>query len=257
MSSPSKNNYIWAEYAWLSYPSSRQYHPDIAKSCISSKSDIEYMGAYFITSVKSYVDRFTHVCDRDANLDVIYINGYTHHPTKMFGKSQSIFEDLQTFVKYRSGSKNKTKVYFFGELHDKEGSVHWNVAFFSGNTIKFFDPILDIKNDQIYDFSCRKIIAKAFNANLSLFLPLTRPQWHYKSGNYNTDIFCQTWVLMFFDFYCQGKTDEFLKLDFEQHQTTLVKQWVVQKVMKLEWDIMKDPKLKAFPYTLSGKKIHF
>ena len=85
--------------------------------------------------------------------------------TDKFGDTQSIFANLNDFARSRRPSK-KCGVYFFGEVHDTSGFIHWNVAFLcpSQGTMYFFDPAMDTDTDSsAYEFFSRDAIVSAFS----------------------------------------------------------------------------------------------
>jgi hypothetical protein len=264
MSTPTFEKYAWAEHAWLSYPTSRQYHPELAKFIINNspnKKNIEYMGAYIIPLKPEYADAFISPETKDVDLDIIHISHTVKFKsTKKFGKYQSIFSSLDEFAKKRIPPKNKIGVYFFGEVHNKNRFIHWNVAFLKPDKIDFFDPVLDMKSyksnaDMEYDFRSRTLISQSFNVEQEVILSIQRPQWVCRSNNNFTDLFCQTWTLLFLDIYCHNHIDEFVKLDFKQYQTEIVKTWLVCTINKLkheneDWDLFSKEELQSFPYCL-------
>ena len=291
-----------ANHRWLSYPSSRQYHPDMAKNIIDrcKKGDrIQYMGAYYLAPQEEYATAFSSSARsaalnrtrkaqgkkrkrdcpqiakleeslnkvRDSALDIIYLGPTTRGSSvplpKKFGRYQAEFTSLSHFASLRRPSKGRIGAYFFGELHDAEGAVHWNVAIFDpgGRTMKFFDPVLDAYTyddsylEEYWDFQSRALIAKAFDATKKLWLPLFRPQQMAAPGSDFTDPFCQTWVLMFLDAYCNDCVTELLEMPFNVYQSRIVKLWAVQTMRQLSrgnnhWDLVSGGNLKWFPYHL-------
>jgi hypothetical protein len=251
-----------SEHEWLKYPISRQYQPTIARFIINNslmRNNIEYMGAYYIAEQSRYAKKFTNPKDRDINLDIIYlnINGRFKKPSKRFGKYQSEFSSLLQFAEIRKPSVNKIGAYFFGELHDEHGFIHWNIAFlYPGNKIIFFDSNTNKENSENDDFFSRRQIANAFSETygtdikLEMFLPDKFPQFISESGRLGVDRFCQTWVLLFLDIFCNNLVREFLMIDFERYQTLVVKAWIISILDRMEEEniIWTDKKLQYFPY---------
>lgn len=268
---PTFDEYAWAEAIWLGYPTSRQYHPNLAKFIINhspSKDTMEYMGAYLLALSPSFAKKYISPKDKDVNLDVVYINhSYNFKPTKTYGPTQSKFSNLKQLASIRQPTPNKVGVYFFGELHDTAGFVHWNIAFLTPTEMMFFDPVLDSQTysphqtivDYEYDFKSRKAISEAFGVKESVYVTLKRPQWVCRSNLPFTDLYCQTWSLLFLDIYCNDLTEQFMDLDFQKYQTEIVKTWVVctinrMKIYDSDWDLFTKEELKAFPFCLKRGK---
>jgi len=251
-----------SEHEWLKYPISRQYQPAIAQFIIKNspmRNNVEYMGAYYIAEQSRYAYKFTNHKDRDINLDIIYlnINGRFKKPSKKFGNYQNIFSSLLQFAEIRKPSPNKIGVYFFGELHDENGFIHWNIAFlYPGDKIIFFDSNTNKDYSENEDFFSRRQIVNAFSETygtdirLEMFLPTKFPQFISESGRLGVDRFCQTWVLLFLDIFCNNLVQEFLIIDFEKYQTLVIKAWVISILDRMEEEsvIWTDTKLRYFPY---------
>jgi hypothetical protein len=266
----------WAEHSWLQYPTSRQYQPSMAQFIINNgkcRNTLEYMGAYYIPLAPSYAKKFLKKGNEDINFDVIYMPPRkpgkkrrklsSKNVTEKFGRRQSIFANLETFAQLRRPTK-KAGVYFFGEVHDTSGVIQWNVAFLcpSQGTMYFFDPAMDTSDDVSYDFFSRHAIVNAFSnaygkpLELLLLKARQKPQYVCTSGVLGVDRFCQTWVLMFLDVFCNDKEKEFLQLRFKKYQTMIVKTWVIcllKKIERVTGDtniVDSDPQLKNFPYCM-------
>jgi hypothetical protein len=252
----------YSEHEWLKYPISRQYQPAIARFIIKNsqmKDNVEYMGSYYIVEQSRYADKFINPRDTDINLDVIYlnINSRFKKPFKNFGKYQAEFSSLLQFAEIRKPPVDKIGVYFFGELHDEHGFIHWNVAFlYPSDKIVFFDSNTNKEYPENEDFFSRRQIVNAFSETygtdikLEMFLANKFPQFISESGRLGVDRFCQTWVLLFLDIFCNNFIQEFLTINFEKYQTLVVKAWIISILdrMKEESIIWTDKKLQYFPY---------
>jgi len=252
-----------SEHEWLKYLISRQYQPDIARFIINNspmRNQVQYMGAYYISLEPNFAHKFTGSREKDINLDIIYLdNRKRGKPTKGFGINQSKFSSLVQFAKIRKPSRNKIGAYFFGELHDEKGFVHWNIAFLSPyeEQMIFFDPNSSKKYTGEYDFHSRETIVAAFSVayktdiRLNMFLGDIPPQFICQSGRIGVDRFCQTWVLLFLDIFCNNLVEEFLTIDFKKYQTLVVKTWIICILDRMggeESIIWTDEDLRYFPY---------
>lgn len=271
--------YSAAEFKWLSYPSNREFHLTFSEFIISNsimKNEAKYMGAYYIPLNNSFAAKYTATNEIKENLDIIYLDNLKKFKnTKKFGVNQSKFQTFDDFAENRKPPKDKYGFYFFGELHDENGFIHWNLCITDpfNNQIMFFDPVLDSKSineeheslyQQYYDFTTRKIISSAFGENFgknyTLILPSERPQHIADSKRNDVDIFCQTWCLLFLDIFCNKKIDTFLQIPFSVYRTEVVKVWVYKTLKKFnkagkdnEWNIFKSSMMESFTYKLSLK----
>ena len=234
-----------AEHELLKYMVSRQYAPDLAKNIIDNselRGHVQYMGSYYLPINDSFIEQATTLDllnreNRDINLDIIYkdYRGKLPKPTKNFGKYQSIFRNIDEFTRIRKPSPDKIGVYFIGELHDIHGFIHWNIFFLDvkENELNYFDPATSETSEAQYDFhSTYEIISSFRNSyeqyfEISRYLTIYRPQYICMSGLMGVDRFCQTWVLMYLDVFCNNKTVEFSGLDFKTYQTIIIKTWVI------------------------------
>jgi len=138
-----------SEARWLEYMTNRSWHSGIAKNIIKlspSKNNVEYMGSYLLPLEESFADRYMKRGDSQLSLDIVFMT-----PTKLaskklsktYGKTQVRFPNLQALFKSRFPPKGKVGVYFFGEVHDEEGFIHWNACFIEDNEICFYDPAME------------------------------------------------------------------------------------------------------------------
>jgi hypothetical protein len=268
-----------SEHEWLKYLISREYQPAISRFIVEKSKlryVVEYMGAYYISLKPNFANKFTRYDERQYNLDIIYLDGGSStNLTQRFGIYQTKFSSLLQFAKIRRPSK-KIGAYFFAELHDEKGFLHWNIAFLfpEDDQIYFFDPNMSKKYTGEYDFHSRKAITAAFstvygtNIKQEMFLATIPPQFICETGTIGVDRFCQTWVLLFLDIFCNNFVESFLMIDFEKYQTLIVKTWIIcildrmaeeqtkkrKKTKKRKRDeyeesvIWTDKGLKYFPY---------
>jgi len=235
-----------AEHELLKYMVSRQYIPELANNIIQyseNRNKAQYMGSYYLPLEDRLIREATTLdllnkTNRDINLDIIYSN-YTRklpRPTKKFGTYQSIFRNLNEFTNTRRPSPGKIGIYLIGELHDNQGFIHWNIFFLDveQNKLTYFDPATSEESEAQYDFHSTQEIVESFrdtynNKNLKLYQYTTiqRPQYICMSGLMGVDRFCQTWVLMFLDVFCNNKIGEFARLNFMKYQTQIIKTWVI------------------------------
>src|SRR3989344_8531570 len=117
-----------SELEWLSIMTSRQYQPKMVEFIIkdSGRKEIEYLGSYLLAPDKKFSNRFTN--EEDINLDVLYLDGKAKAKIpRRYGDTQRIIESLNQLLTYRFPKYGDIGIYFIGELHDSEGSIHWNL----------------------------------------------------------------------------------------------------------------------------------
>ena len=162
----------------------------------------------------------------------------------------------------------KVNVYLFGETATdpndegkEDGFVHWNACFVERDDIMFFDPALSMfDKDHIrillddhsgidihreYDFASRSIISQLIKEttgkdyNTCMTLSMERPQFVISYKRDDKDLFCQTWVLCFLDFYCHNRVNEFCRFKFNKFRTSIVKHWIYCRLERM-YDIEKN-----------------
>jgi hypothetical protein len=271
-----------SEQDFLRYMGSRQYQPAMANFIIKNspnKNKVKYMGSYYIADNPTYT-KSVFQNESDIDLDVIYTH-YTKKfprvkiPSKDYGLYQGVFTDMCKFAEVRKPPSGKTGAYLLGEIHDKSGFVHWNLMLVTPPTktqrgkIQFFDPAYDF-GDIEYEFFARQDLTRCFNlvykeelSSTMLYGPM-RPQQLCQTGRPNTDMFCQTWSLMFLDVYCNNKEEAFFNIDFKKYHTAPVKSWVfclLKNLAKKDKDPAADvftyestrTPLESFPFTIKQR----
>ena len=166
---------------------------------------------------------------------------------------------MTEFCAARLPDPKKIGVYFFGELHDADGDIHWNIGFLNlaptpfqrgdriiipAKTICFFDPVATpaVAAGQAagYDWDSRTCIADGFSTALQspitpgLWLGDMRAQQSCTPGSNFTDLFCQSWCLMFLGIFCNEVITSFLHLNFVRYQFQIVKSWVLCTLLRMK-----------------------
>ena len=173
-------------------------------------------------------------------------------PTDKMRAKQDTFLSMESFADTRKPDSGKIGIYFFGELHDAAGDIHWNIAFLNqssvpiktadgrvlieAETICFFDPAATARTaaGHGYDWESRTCIADAFHVSPVLWLGNSRPQQSCVPGSNFTDLFCQSWCLMFLGVFCNEMITSFLHLNFTRYQFQIVKTWVVCTLTRMK-----------------------
>jgi hypothetical protein len=258
------------ENEWLPYVNSRVYQPEMVKYIIDNSPQAKsliYMGTYYVAKNPDYTTNFTDPEDRDINFDIIYTEASP--ATKRarmsraypYGPVQETFGSIREFVEQRSTPLGKVGIYFFGEIHDLEGFVHWNILFITHDTAQmtyaFFDPVLSyehvryengrvVYNSLEYDFESRPSFVSAFaqaypgSRNIGILLLGPHSPQVYCKIEYGKDRFCQSWCLCFLDMAVNDLIPQFFALDFLAYQTCIVKFWILCMMRKLGWSNLRN-----------------
>ncbi|MHB1909949.1 MAG: hypothetical protein ACYCQJ_13920 [Nitrososphaerales archaeon] len=240
-----EENVSEAEYAYLDFPTSREYQPEFAKVIIENGSDrnLRYGGTYYIPLEESFAERYTHPGDTKYNFDVVYLregeSRRKNKPSSEYGMTQSIFHNPYELFSIRTVAPGEKVVFFFGEIHDEAGFIHWNVIILNRTnpnlfSVQWFDPAINKEAETNYDFHSREEIISALKKqyNENVFSQIDyrcdeTPQYVCATGSIGIDRFCQTWVLLFLDIYVNGLVGKFLHLKFVKYQTQILKYWLL------------------------------
>lgn len=92
--------------------------------------------------------------------------------------------------------------------------------------------ISESSNDAVilktFDINKQLQIVNYFGKELVLIEPDECSQRIFHKGSLSTDIFCQSWVLLFVFAYVEKDMDNYLtKLDFKKYQSLILKQWLL------------------------------
>lgn len=162
-----------------------------------------------------------------------------------------MYDSLYEMFMNRGTKFGEIGVYFIGELHDKDGFIHWNLYAIDRTkkepVLRFFEPATSLECPHGYDFKSREQILLTYkqiyhNEKQESWTSVKRPQYICLSGTIGVDRFCQTWCLCFLDMLCNGVEKQFLNLDFQKYQTAVVKYWLLCFLTKHGFD--KDKSLK-------------
>ncbi|MHB1909950.1 MAG: hypothetical protein ACYCQJ_13925 [Nitrososphaerales archaeon] len=217
-----------AENAWLPFVNSRQYQPDFVKLIIKN-STIKYGGSYYLAPKAVYAKSFITVGNEDVNFDVVYLDRKGNSSASAeYGLHQTIFYGLDDLFSIRKITGKS--VFLFGELHDSQGSVHWNIFILNRSetlTVEWFDPV-----GPTNDFTSRDRIISSLQSIYGKVLERPyicdeAPQYVCEPNTLGMDRFCQTWVLLFLELYVHGQAENFLHLQFTKYQTQILKYWLL------------------------------
>lgn len=93
---------------------------------------------------------------------------------------------------------------------------------------------IDLNN---FDSDKQKQIIDYFEKELILVEPEEPAQYYTEQGPLYTDIFCQSWVLLFASAYVEKEMENYLtNLDFFKYQTVILKQWLLNIFQQLDYE---------------------
>jgi hypothetical protein len=239
------------ENDFLAIPSSREWHTPLCQAIIDlgSDRDMIYGGAYYVSSAKSYFEKFLkdepkYVFDMILNLPKPRNRpSNIKKPTSVYGEISQYFYSIDEMVHVRTAPLGKRTVFFFGELHDISGYVHWCTCILDliRDCIIWFDPAIGLEDQgQSYDFKAKERIISSFQRKYFLSEELSyicreRPQYVCETGAIAVDRFCQSWVILFLDMFVNELETQFMQLKFRRYQTMIIKSWWICWLSKLDW----------------------
>ena len=286
-----------SEAYWLSLMANRQWYNQIAHKIIMyspARDTVVYRGAYLIVDNKNVLGAI----EKNENYGLDLINDDYWEPLfkRKINKEnkQSRYIGFKDMFTHRPVIKDKVSVYLFGETATdpndegkEEGFVHWNACFVEHEDVMFFDPVLciddkrdirilldnyedanrNIDDKKEYDFRSRPLIYEAIKETTGQYyhscmtLPIQRTQTIVHFDRPDKDVFCQTWVLCFLDFYCHTKLIEFCKISFASYRTDLIKHWIYSRLRRFydieknkEWLLLENDdeiKFLYYPYIMN------
>jgi hypothetical protein len=167
--------------------------------------------------------------------------------------NQSVYNTVKEFFDTNPLVEGKINYYLIGDAHGtgKYIGVHWIciVADTNKQRVEWYDPSMEVGDNLStykYNFNYGKLIDimnefwyKGFGLPLENYwlAPVCgahRAQQICEEGHPGTDVFCQSWVMMFIAAHSCGKVTEFLGLGFNWYQTMILKSWLLMVLKSME-----------------------
>lgn len=147
-------------------------------------------------------------------------------------KYQQIYKNLHDYIAKNPPHKTKMSVYFFGQAsgYGQYLDVHWNACIYYPHLdrIDWFDPAVPYTETTLINHSIPNMISKIFGKQIYWTNCIFPPQQIIDTRNPNCDIFCQTWVMMYIDYRCKNKLEQFKNGNYKDNPIKKLKEWIKQ-----------------------------
>lgn len=156
---------------------------------------------------------------------------------------QQVYTTLKQYFHFNKIIDNT--IFLFGIVPDQDDEkyldIHWNACIVKTNEVIWFDPATSKQNKELeIDINIYESLKTFFTTERKIrnVYCTYSPQQLEISNN---DIFCQTWVMMFVDFYIHNKFNTFEHYNFITNGNIPLRKWCYEKCMKME-------EYKNYPY---------
>jgi len=250
---------------WVKLMNNRVVIKDLVEHICHDKKAV-FGGAALIASpdfdVKALVDPFTvdiitpkiYKTKKISKADLKELESENSEPQKIYKSISAFFQDHDLV-------ENKINIFLFSDLYGDDpvnSTAHWATVIVNMPTKTYFwyDPSAQVDGKNGYDFSSfkKKSILENFPdlRDVSV-LPMTRAQQYFGGLGQDhrvTDIFCQSWTLMFLSAYLDNAVEYFFSLDFKKHQMEIIKSFLISTIKSMpdynyKW-LLKDKRYKLF-----------
>lgn len=216
---------------WVVLMNNRLFVNELGKTMIAeTKNPSDFnIGGIFIYGLLQ--DDMTSLKD-EQTVDLVTTRNTKNYISKDKNK-QSIYYNLQDYMKNNRPDNSKCNIYFVGDVSGSGEflSIHWNcfiIDFRQGKKFIWYDP-----SDELFEggFSYNFNPIKKMHIANTLKMPILDLKTMFRAQQFCAshpaqDVFCQTWVFMFASAYINNLFDWFAKINYIKWQNHPLKMWI-------------------------------